>query len=184
MPRQTPFILSLEAHVFILFVEMLYLPALHCIPPGLRSPFLLGSVPPFEVRGPKRVQLRVFLVVQFAIRAFPTLVQPVLDVVLVQRVVRFVVEPVSRTNTITVSAGVNTKSTLLVESEGLHVTAQRRVDSEGASEQLARLGRSFRVDLHPRRLLFELSAFPFRRAPLNLDRLGEGHPGGQGLRRS
>ena len=121
MPRQTSFILSLEAHMFIL-VEMLYLPALHCIPRHCRgaiSPFLLGSIPAFEVRGPERVQLRVLLVVQFAVRAFPTLVQPVLNIVLVQRVVRFVVEPVSRTNTITVSAGVGLEPVAFDRERGL-----------------------------------------------------------------
>jgi hypothetical protein len=34
------------------------------------QPFLLGSVPAFEVGGPERVQLRVLLVVQFAVGAF------------------------------------------------------------------------------------------------------------------
>ena len=165
---------------------MLHLPALHCIPASSKdggsaiSPFLLGSVPAFKVRGPERVQLRVLLVVQFAVGAFPTLVQPVLNVVLVQRVVRFGVEPVP-VRTPSQSQQVRAETRLLW---GLHVTAERRVDSEGASKQLPRLGRPFRVDLHPRRLPFELFAFPFRRTPLNLDRLGEGHAGSQGLRGS
>jgi hypothetical protein len=107
MPRQTSFILSPRSRLTCLYSCRDAVPtriALHC-PPGARSPFLLGSVPAFEVGGPERVQLRVLLVVQFAVGAFATLVQPVLNVVLVQRVVRFGVEPVRAETPIMVSAG-------------------------------------------------------------------------------